>query len=80
LGIETDVLYQWRTLVPTTIRKLTPISDIHLSNIVAKDVQFVSRILGQKELPVKNVSMKNITTNKVQDKKEIHENVLNFQN
>lgn len=80
LGIETDVLYQWRTLVPTTIRKLTPISDIHLSNITAKDVQFVSRILGQKELPVKNVSMKNIVTNKVQDKKEIHENVLNFQN
>ncbi|TDE17143.1 glycoside hydrolase family 28 protein [Dyadobacter psychrotolerans] len=80
LGIETDVLYQWRTLVPTTIRKLTPISDIYLSDIVAKDVQFVSRILGQKDLPVKNVSMKNIKTNTVQDKKEIHENVLNFQN
>ena len=80
MGIETDVLYQRRTLVPTTIRKLTPISDIYLSNIVAKDVQIVSRILGQKELPVKNISMKNIVTNKVQDKKEIHENVLNFQN
>ncbi|REA63786.1 glycoside hydrolase family 28 protein [Dyadobacter luteus] len=80
LGIETDVLYQWRALVPTTIRKLTPISDIHLSNIVAKDVQFVSRILGQKELPVKNVSMKNIVTDTVHDKKQIHENILKFQN
>lgn len=80
LGIETDVLYQWRTLVPTTIRKLTPISDIHLSNIGAKNVQFVSRILGQKELPVKNVTMKSITTSMVQDKRDIHENVLNFQN
>ncbi|WP_221391954.1 glycoside hydrolase family 28 protein [Dyadobacter sp. NIV53] len=80
LGIETDVLYQWRTLVPTTIRKLTPISDVYLSNITVKDVQFESRILGQKELPVKNVSMKNIVTNTIHDKKEIHENVLNFQN
>lgn len=79
LGIETDVLYQWRTLVPTKIRKLTPISDIYLSDISAKDVRFESRILGQKELPVKNVSMKNITTGKVQEQKEIHEKVLNFQ-
>ncbi|ACT93521.1 glycoside hydrolase family 28 [Dyadobacter fermentans DSM 18053] len=79
LGIETDVLYQWRTLVPTKIRKLTPISDIYLSNISVKDVKFESRILGQKELPVKNVSMKNITTGKVQEQKEIHENVLDFQ-
>lgn len=79
LGIETDVLYQWRTLVPTKIRKLTPISDIHLSNISVKEVKFESRILGQKELPVENVSMKNITTGKVQEQKEIHENVLHFQ-
>ena len=29
VGIETDVLYQWRNLVPTIERKLTPISDIY---------------------------------------------------
>lgn len=78
LGIETDVLYQWRTLVPTTIKKLTPIKNIYLNNVSATDVQFVSRILGQKELPVENVSLRNITTVKIQDKKHIHENVLNF--
>lgn len=78
LGIETDVLYQWRTLVPTYERRLTPIKNIFLGNITAGDVKFVSRILGQKELPVENVSLKNITTGKVQEKKYIEENVVRF--
>lgn len=78
LGIETDVLYQWRNLVPTYERRLTPIKDIFLDNIAASDVQFVSRILGQKELPVENISLKSITVNTVQEQKHIHENVINF--
>ncbi len=75
LGIETDVLYQWRDLVPTTIKKLTPISDVHLRNITAKEAQFMSRIQGQKELPVKNVTLNNVTIGKITDKKTISENV-----
>lgn len=75
LGIETDVLYQWRTLVPTYEKRLTPIQNVFLSNITAGDVKFVSRILGQKELPVKNVSLKSIATGTVIDKKHIHENL-----
>jgi hypothetical protein len=43
-------------------------------------VKFVSRILGQKELPVQNIALKNITTGTVQDKKHIHENVVGFKN
>jgi len=78
LGIETDVLYQWRTLVPTYEKRLTPIQDIMVENVMAGDVKFVSRILGQKELPVKNVSLKNITTKGVQDKQYIHEHVTGF--
>ena len=78
LGIETDVLYQWRTLVPTYEKKLTPIKNIYLKNITAGDVKFVSRILGQKELPVETVWLKRITTGNVQEKKHIHENVKGF--
>ena len=38
LGIETDVLYQWKTLVPTVEERLTKISGIHVSNIrIARD-------------------------------------------
>ena len=54
--------------LPTYEKRLTPIKDVFLSNIVAKDLKFVSRILGQKELPVENVSLKKITTGTVQEK------------
>jgi polygalacturonase len=78
LGIETDVLYQWRTLVPTIERRLTPIQDVYLTNVAAGNVKFISRILGQKELPVKNVLLKNVTATTVLEKEHIHENALNI--
>lgn len=79
LGIETDVLYQWRTLVPTLERKLTPISDISLTDIKAGSVKFISRILGQDEMPVENVFLKNVSVTEMrEDKKHIHENIVNF--
>ena len=78
LGIETDVLYQWKDLVPTYVRKLTPIKNIYLENIKATNVKFVSRILGQKELPVENIFLKNVLADTIRDKKQIHENVINF--
>ncbi|MXN90829.1 glycoside hydrolase family 28 protein [Flavobacterium sp. Sd200] len=78
LGIETDVLYQWKNLVPTVIKKLTPIESVYLENVTATDVKFVSRILGQKELPVKNISLKNVNATTIAEKKDIHENVVNF--
>ena len=78
LGIETDVLYQWRDLVPTYERRLTPISDIYLENIKANDVKFISRILAQEELPVENVELKNVSAKVIEDKSFINENVVNF--
>lgn len=79
LGIETDVLYQWRDLVPTIDRKLTEISDIKLSNVKIGTVKFRSRILGNEELPVKNITLENVTVEDVLgEKKHIHENVENF--
>jgi len=61
LGIETDVLFKWRYLVPTYERRLTPISDIYLSNIHSKEAKFVTRLLPQEELPIKNVSLKDVS-------------------
>ncbi|HTN37165.1 MAG TPA: glycosyl hydrolase family 28 protein, partial [Arachidicoccus sp.] len=78
LGIETDVLYQWRDLVPTIIKKLTPIRDIYMENIKAADVKFVSRILGEKQLPVDHIVLKNVITGTIEGKAHIHENVINF--
>lgn len=79
LGIETDVMYQWRDLVPTIERRLTPIKNVYLDNIKATNVQFISRVLGQKELPVENVFLKNVHADLVKEKSNLHENLLNFE-
>jgi polygalacturonase len=73
LGIETDVMYQWKDLVPTIERRLTPIKNIYL------DVKFISRVLGQKELPVENVFLKNVHADLIQGNPSIHENLLHFE-
>ncbi|MDR7370124.1 glycoside hydrolase family 28 protein [Flavobacterium aquidurense] len=78
LGVETDVLYQWRDLVPTIERRLTPIKNVYLENITATNVKFISRILAQKEFPVENIFFKNVTASTISEKKSIHENVVNF--
>jgi polygalacturonase len=79
LGIETDVMYQWRDLVPTIERRLTPIKNVYLENVKATDVKFISRVLGQKELPVENVVLKNVHADLIKGNLSIHENLLNFE-
>ncbi|USN99559.1 MAG: hypothetical protein H6810_02505 [Phycisphaeraceae bacterium] len=39
LVLNTDVLYQWRDLVETVERRLTPIKGIHLQNITLGSVE-----------------------------------------
>lgn len=80
LGIETDVLYQWRTLVPTYEKRTTPIENIFLNNIKADSVQFISRILGQQESPVQNIFLRNVGASAVRMQQHIHENIKNFAN
>jgi polygalacturonase len=79
LGIETDVMYQWRELVPTIERRLTPIKNVYLENVKATNVKFISRVLGQKELPVENVFLKNVHADLIKGNLSIHENLLNFE-
>ena len=78
LGVETDVLYQWRDLVPTYEKRLTVIKDIYLKNIETTDVEFVSSVQGQKELPVENVFLNNVLADTIRNKKHIHANIRNF--
>ena len=65
LSVETDVLYQWRDLVPTYERRLTPIEGLHLSNIRVGEAKFVCRIKAEKDMPVRDVSMRGIRVEKV---------------
>jgi len=78
VGIETDVLYQWRDLVPTIERKLTSIKNINLENVTATNVKFISRVLGEKELPVEDLTLINVHADTIQGIHHIHQNLLNF--
>ncbi|WP_224772408.1 glycoside hydrolase family 28 protein [Pelagicoccus enzymogenes] len=78
LGIETDVLYQWRNLVPTYERRLTPISDIYLDNVEAGAVKYVSKIQGQEELPVERVNLKKVSVAKAEESRLQHLHVNSF--
>ncbi|MFT3992022.1 MAG: glycoside hydrolase family 28 protein [Luteolibacter sp.] len=78
LGIETDVLYQWKTLVPTVEERLTKISNIHVSDIKISETGTPFRIEGDKRLPVENVTISNISIDKVHGKKNAYENAKNI--
>jgi hypothetical protein len=64
LGIDTDVLYQWRTLVPTVVRRLTPIEAVYLENVKAEAAKFLVKINGNADLPVRNIRLENVRLGK----------------
>ncbi|MDR2475236.1 MAG: glycoside hydrolase family 28 protein [Bacteroidales bacterium] len=63
--IDTDVLYQWKDIVPTYETRITRISDIHINNVVCESADAVYEIKGDERLPVKNVEIKNITVGRI---------------
>ena len=65
LGIDTDVLYEWRDLVPTYEEKLTAIRDIHVKNVTVEETGSTPfKIVGDARLPVKDIFLENITIQK----------------
>lgn len=79
LGIDTDVLYQWRHLVPTRIKKLTPIDAVYLHNVNANSGKFVVKINGNEELPVKRVKLTKTDLKQSTEEKVQYKNVAAFQ-
>ena len=65
--IDTDVLYQWRDLVPTYKDTLTRISNIYLTNIQVDSAKAIYELRGDERLPIRNVVMKNISVDCVAD-------------
>ncbi|SMO50598.1 Pectate lyase superfamily protein [Gracilimonas mengyeensis] len=78
LGIETDVLYQWRDLVPTYERRLTPIRNVHLENIRTGSVDYISQIKGNAEQPVQSVSLIDVEVDSVRGERFTNSNVDHF--
>lgn len=78
VGIYSDVMYQMRNIVPTFEKRLTPITNIFISNVTTADTEAVYEILGSDELPVRNVSLSNISVGKVGKFLNFTENVIDL--
>lgn len=65
LEIDTEVLYQWRDLVPTYETRLTRIENISLKNVTCREADAVYEIKGSPFLPIKNVEISNIQVDRV---------------
>lgn len=59
-AIDTDVLYQWKDLVPTYKDSVTRISNIYMSDVKCHEADGVYQINGDKDLPVNNVNIENL--------------------
>jgi polygalacturonase len=78
LCIDTDVLYQWRTLTPTLDKALTAISNIQMTNVKVRDAKFICKINASPELPVKDVKLASITVKKISGEPVSIDNVEGF--
>ena len=57
LGIDTDVLYQWRDLVPTYKDSITLIRGIHMRDVTCQHAKAIVEINGDPRLPVQDVTV-----------------------
>lgn len=75
VGIETDVLYQWKDL-PTYETRITPIRNIVARDIDVNDCDRVVNIRGDARLPVDGVRIANVTARQARRSDRI-ENAVN---
>jgi polygalacturonase len=80
LSVETDVLYQWRTLTPTYDRRLTAIEGLHVSNVTVNEAKFLCNITAEAEAPVRDVTLRNVKIANITGKAVTTENVVGFVN
>jgi polygalacturonase len=55
IKIDTEVLYQWKDLVPTYETRYTKIEGIHIDNIVCDTTDAIYELKGNANHPIKNV-------------------------
>ena len=67
LEIDTDVLYQWRNIVPTYEERITKIDGIYMTNVQCESAKMIYELKGDERLPIQNVSMKNVHVTSVSD-------------
>jgi polygalacturonase len=77
-SVKTDRMFQWRDIVPTYEVRLTKIRNITMKNIELDVANIAVDITAEKDAPVENVVLENITVHKVLKKAKNIENVKGF--
>lgn len=75
--IDTEVLYQWKDLVPTYETRITRIEGIHVDDVTCETADAIYEIKGDTRLLVKDVELKNIHVGKVNKFVSLVENAEN---
>ncbi len=75
LDVDTDVLYQWRTLMPTLERRLTPVEGLFVSDVEVVEAKHVSRLRGEASLPVRGVRVRRVKVDALTGQAHDHHNV-----
>lgn len=78
VAVETDVLYQWKTLTPTYVRRLTAISGIHVRDIRVGRAKAIALVKGERDAPVRDVRVERVRVAEIDGPPVVTENVVAF--
>lgn len=78
VGIYTDVMYQWRNIVPTYETRYTKIYNINIQNIRSKNTGTIYELRGDSHLPIRLVNLRNIQVENVDKFVSLVENVVDL--
>lgn len=76
--IDTDVLYQWRNLVPTYETRRTLIDGIYLRHARLNSAKMIYRFVGDAEEPIRNIGLYDVHVEKLDSEESVAENVVNL--
>ncbi len=76
MEIDTDVLYQWKDLVPTYERRLTRINGLFMKNLHCESADAIYELKAEAGLPARNIVLEDIHVDKVNEFINLVSNVL----
>ncbi len=79
MAIDTDVLYQWRNLVPTIKDSVTTISHIYMRDVTCQKAKGIVQLNGDADAPIRYVRIDNLHVDSVSTFIQRNENVEDFE-
>ncbi len=76
MEVDTEVLYQWKDLVPTYERRLTRIEGLYMKNLRCESADAIYELKAHAELPARNIVLEDVHVDKVNKFINLVSNVL----